>query len=298
MYKDQPTSDIALPLVSVIFRTMNSERFIEEALLSITNQTYRNIEIIVVDNFSMDRTQEKARSSGARVFSKGPERCAQSNFGVEEARGEFVMISDDDMVTDLDYVEKAVKACQENGYDAIYRSVVTRSDTYWGQVRGLERQTYIGDNLIEAAQFFRRAVFLAVGGYDTTVGIVFSDDYDIQAKLDEAGYRTGRIDAVVVHTNEWNSLLDVAKRSFYYGQSALNYLKRQPTRGARQLFPLRAAYIRNWRILVADQVHFLGLIVFKIVQYTSGGLGLLISWMRDGRQNASQAHKSIYGTRK
>ena len=88
----------------------------------------------------------------------------------------------------------------------------------------------------------------------------------MQAKLNDAVYQTGRIDAVITHTNEGNSIVEAAKRSFYFGQSAMRYLRPQPVREAKQLFPIRVAYIRNWRILAADPVHFVGLVVFKIVR--------------------------------
>jgi len=269
-----------LPLVSVVFRTKNSADVIAESLAAIRSQTYPNIEVIVVDNYSTDETRTIAESFGATVFLKAGERSVQANYGVEQASGEFVFISDDDMIADPDYIEKAVAKCEDEGYDAIYRSVVTRADSYWGRVRALERQTYIGDDLIEAAQFFRRQVFLDLGGYDVSIGPVFADDYDMQARLDAAGYRTGRIDAVVTHTKEWQSLVEVARRSFYYGQFAWSYLRKHPQRGATQLFPIRKAFLRNWRLLLADPLHLAGLFVFKIVQYTFGLCGLLASQIR------------------
>jgi len=48
------------PLVSVIITTRNSERTIDKCLSSIKQQTYKNIEIIVVDNNSADKTKEIA----------------------------------------------------------------------------------------------------------------------------------------------------------------------------------------------------------------------------------------------
>ena len=49
------------PLVSVIIPTYNSSRTLEKCLESIKNQTYKNIEIIVVDNNSTDNTKEIAK---------------------------------------------------------------------------------------------------------------------------------------------------------------------------------------------------------------------------------------------
>ena len=48
------------PLVSVVVPTFNSERFLEECLRSIREQTYSNVEVIAVDNYSTDKTREIA----------------------------------------------------------------------------------------------------------------------------------------------------------------------------------------------------------------------------------------------
>ena len=56
------------PLVSVIIPTKNSARTIEACLRSVKYQDYKNIEIIVVDNFSTDGTQEIAKKYTEKVY--------------------------------------------------------------------------------------------------------------------------------------------------------------------------------------------------------------------------------------
>ena len=48
---------VTLPLVSVVIPTFNKGQFIEKTLKSVVNQTYRNIEVILVDNGSSDDTR-------------------------------------------------------------------------------------------------------------------------------------------------------------------------------------------------------------------------------------------------
>ena len=74
-------------LVSVIVPTKNSEQFLEKCLDSIKKQTYKRVEIIVVDNNSTDNTKKIARKFTNKVFNKGPERSAQMNFGAKKAKG-------------------------------------------------------------------------------------------------------------------------------------------------------------------------------------------------------------------
>jgi len=101
-----------MPIVSVIITTRNEEKNIENCLKSIKEQTYpqEEIEIIVVDNNSTDRTKEiVARYTenpsgngfafhGVKVYNFGPERSAQRNFGVQEAEGKYILYLDTDMI--------------------------------------------------------------------------------------------------------------------------------------------------------------------------------------------------------
>jgi glycosyltransferase involved in cell wall biosynthesis len=58
------------PLVSIVIPTKNSARTLEKCLVSIKNQAYENIEIIVVDNYSTDGTYEIAGKYTTKVFQK------------------------------------------------------------------------------------------------------------------------------------------------------------------------------------------------------------------------------------
>ncbi len=97
------------PLVSVIVPTYNSARLLETCLTSIKNQSYRNIELIVVDNDSTDTTKHIAQTFTNKVYNKGPERSAQRNFGVKESTGQYVMIVDSDMELSKDVIASCVK---------------------------------------------------------------------------------------------------------------------------------------------------------------------------------------------
>lgn len=82
--------------VSVIITTKNEEKNIASCLESIKNQTYpqEKIEIIVVDNDSIDKTKEIALKYTDKVYNFGPERSAQRNFGVRQAKGKYILYLD------------------------------------------------------------------------------------------------------------------------------------------------------------------------------------------------------------
>lgn len=284
----------AKPLVSIIIPTLNSAKYLKKTLESIRNQTYSNVEILVVDNYSTDNTRKIAKEFGAIVYLKGPERAAQINYGIQRAKGEFVFETGSDMMSDREYIEQALDKCLNEGYDAIYSSVLSKEGGgFWERVKALERLTYIGSNLIEAAHFFKKNVFLELGGFDERlVGV----EEDFQHRLDRLGYKTGRIKSREVHLHEATTLSEVFKKSYYYGRFMPDYLKKHPVRGARQLFPIRPSFICNIKIFVKNPVHSIGFVIYKVVQYFAGTLGLIAGFMKKDKKSDS-THKSLYGER-
>src|SRR3989338_3629701 len=96
------------PSVSIILTTKNSEKYIRDCLQSIKDQTYKNIEIIVVDNNSSDNTKQIASELAAKVYNHGPERSAQRNFGVKKAKGEYILYLDSDIILSKNVVKDCV----------------------------------------------------------------------------------------------------------------------------------------------------------------------------------------------
>ena len=280
------------PLVSTITAVLNGEQYIRENLNSIKKQTYPNIEIIVVDNFSTDSTVAIAKEMGATVYKKGPERTAQDNYGVKKAKGDYIFITGCDMVLDKDYISQCVQTCEAEGFDAIYASVKSKTTNFWSKVKWLERECYIGDDFIESARFFKKDVFLKLGMYDSSLSI-HSDDYDMQKRLNTAGYRTGRISSRETHIDEIDSLKEVFLKSFYYGLNSVDYLKKYPAYATKQLMPIRSSYFRNYKLFLKYPILTIGFIFFKIVQYSSASVGLLFGLMRSSKVSEN-FHKQIY----
>lgn len=91
---------MAEPLVSVVIPTRDRVALLREAVASVQAQTYRSIELVVVDDQSSDETAAWLAAKGDRIRSIRPEthreRCYARNLGLEAARGEFVLFLDDD----------------------------------------------------------------------------------------------------------------------------------------------------------------------------------------------------------
>jgi len=79
-------------MVSIIIRTKNEERWITEVLKSVFRQDHRDIEVIIVDNSSTDKTVEKARKFKVKVLSIGEYLPGKAlNFGIRASRGEYIV---------------------------------------------------------------------------------------------------------------------------------------------------------------------------------------------------------------
>jgi glycosyltransferase involved in cell wall biosynthesis len=87
-------------MISVVIPTYNASRFIESAIQSVLNQTYRNFEVIIVDDCSSDDTAEKLLKYRDRIqylrHEKNQGAAVARNTGVEKCRGEMVAFLDGD----------------------------------------------------------------------------------------------------------------------------------------------------------------------------------------------------------
>jgi glycosyltransferase involved in cell wall biosynthesis len=175
------------PLVSVIITTKNEAANLPLCLQSITEQTYRHLEIIVIDNHSTDDTKKIARRFTSKVFNKGPERSAQRNYGIiQKSHGTYVMFIDADMILAPHLIANCLRAMQNTHVDALWIKEVVLGKSFFARARRFERSFYDG-TCIDGARFFNKAVFKAVNGFDLTLS--GPEDWDLDKKLKASGYK-------------------------------------------------------------------------------------------------------------
>lgn len=266
-----------LPLVSVIVPTRNSARTLWRTLDSLEGQTYPNIEIIVVDNFSKDATISAAEAyPRVRVYRAGPERSAQVNYGVKMAHGKYIYRVDSDFVVGRKVIEEAVAACETRGYKVVaVHNTSDASISFWSAVRKLERDCYRDDTWNIAARFFDADVFRTAGGFDET--LIASEDYDLHNRLVESGYGIGRIQSEEVHIGEPKSLKAVVATHVFYGRVIRDFMRLHPGYSAKQLSPVRLSYVRHWRDFLKNPKRTAGFFVYQYVRYSAALAGYLSS---------------------
>lgn len=113
------------PLVSVIIPCYNNEAFLGESIASVLNQTYSNVEVIVIDDGSTDFSQKILRAFGCKVrWETQPNQGAPTarNRGLEIAKGDYVKFLDADDVLLPTCLEKQIK--QSESIPKNYKAIV------------------------------------------------------------------------------------------------------------------------------------------------------------------------------
>lgn len=118
------------PLVSVVMPVYNAERFLRQAIDSVLNQTYRNIELILVDDYSGDGSVQIMKEYAGRdnrvclIFNDRNRGVAQTrNNGIQAAAGEYIALLDSDDVWELTKLDRQLKLLLEENADITYCSL-------------------------------------------------------------------------------------------------------------------------------------------------------------------------------
>ncbi|OGE34556.1 hypothetical protein A3C32_04400 [Candidatus Daviesbacteria bacterium RIFCSPHIGHO2_02_FULL_41_14] len=274
-------------LVSVIVTTRNEELVIERLLKSIKHQTYKKIEVILVDNKSTDKTKQIARKYTTHIYDYGPERSAQRNLGLKKANGEMILFLDADMELKVDLIEKSVKLFKTKQIDAIVIPEQSVASNIWEQIKAYERFFYNrkGDPITDAARFFKKKVLDKIGGYDTS--ITGPEDWDLPERVKKSGYQIGRVRSLIYHYERIPSLVSLLRKKYYYGLGTHSYLKKNSISlvGAKTVYFLRPVFYKQWKILISNPKLTILLIYVLGMETLCGGFGYLIGRIKYSKNN-------------
>lgn len=256
------------PLVSVVLTTKNEEKHIEKCLLSIKCQSWENIEIILVDNYSNDRTIELAAQYTTQIYLKGPERSAQRNFGlIEKSRGTYGIYVDADMTLSPDLIRACVhKIRSHDDVVALHLEEKIYGERIFCKMRNFERDFYTGTS-IDGVRFFDINIFKKIGGFDE--GLFFAgsgEDWDLDKKFKRQGrlevlrspYAIDNgnesnvrnlVDAYIIHDESTIGLLQHYKKKLYYTKGFDGYITKwgRSDPDIQRQFGL---YYRYWGVFV------------------------------------------------
>lgn len=260
--------------VAVVVPTKDSAATLGDCLRSIRAQTHAVDELVVVDNFSSDATQEHASSLADTLLVAGPERGTQRNLGWKSTTSDVVLFIDSDMWLDPGVVEGCLSVlAADPSIGCVVIPELARGEGLLGQARALEKRLYLGDPKVEGARAFRRTCLEQTGGYDER--FVGGEDWDLPDRVRAAGWGVGRCAAEIWHEEGKISLRAQWRKKRYYGRGVASYRATSPV--ATQRSGARASLISG-RALLTEPLAYLALVVLKVVEVTATFIG-----MREGR---------------
>lgn len=191
------------PKVSVLIPAFNVEKWVEESLLSIVNQSYKNIEIIVIDDCSTDKTYELIENIAAidsRVVLLRNEENLKIvktlNYGLEYCTGDFVLRHDADDVSEPDRIIKQLTYLLQNELDVVGTQMLP-IDNFGNIIGAVSRQPLSHEMVLKVARLSsplahvwlcKRYVYDKLKGYRN---VPYAEDFDFILRSIDAGFKCG-----------------------------------------------------------------------------------------------------------
>lgn len=183
------------PSISVIMAVHNGETYIRAAVQSVLKQTFKDFELIVVDDGSTDQTAKMVSEFDDKRIKLiknqvNMERSYSRNLAVKMSSGEYLAILDADDICLEERFEKQLQFMRSNedvgllGSDAY---ILDQNDKIIGYISPPKGSQYIDwllnfdSVLVHSSAFIRREVFTKAGGY--TIGLEPSEDYDLWCRV-------------------------------------------------------------------------------------------------------------------
>jgi glycosyltransferase involved in cell wall biosynthesis len=257
-------------LVSVIVPARNSAKTMARCLMSVKEQTHKNIEILVIDAFSDDDTYKIASGLGAKVYLLEGERTKAKNFAILKSAGDFLLFIDSDMILEPHVIEGCVRLSlidrKIGGIIIPERSI---GPGFWVRVRDFERSLYAGSK-IESARFFVKKYVELAGGFDE--GVIAYEESTLPQRIENIGMIVGaRISSFILHIEEGFMLRKWLRKKRYYSMSSKLYSMKYEYYAKSQLSVFNRFHIflgeKKWKTLLRHPVLSSGMFILKTLEF-------------------------------
>ncbi len=254
--------------LSVVVTTRNEAENIASCIRAFDSVVAQGLaEVIVVDNASTDDTKQIAKSLNAKVFDKGPERCAQRNYGWRQAAGDWVLVLDADMILPPETINEILSV--EDG-DAFWIPEVRSGSGFRTKVRNFERSFYDG-TCIDALRLFRKDILNKTGGYDESL-LAGGEDWELDIRILEQGAKCALLKNHLIHNEQQLSLSRLMAKKAYYAKGFARYKEKWPNHRAVKMqfspvYRFIGVFTENgkWRKVLRHPILFLGVVFERIL---------------------------------
>ncbi len=217
-------------LVSVTIPTYNSEKTLGQTLESVKNQTYKKIEIIIIDSYSKDKTLEIAKKYNARIVMCKGKLLEARIAGTKASRGKYVLLLDSDQILEKTVIERSVNKMKE--YDSLWFWERAHNRKKWlPSLYDADRQlvqTYWNPNAdIVLPRFFKKNLLLKAYSKipEKYIDVCAAQDHIVLwYEFKQLSKKNGKIENAVEHM-EPDTLKVLFKKQLRWGKTTRDFYK-------------------------------------------------------------------------
>ena len=179
-------------MISIIIPTKNEEKYLPKLLESIKLQNYKDLEIIIADAGSTDKTKEIAKSYGCKIVGGGTPAKGR-NQGAKKSKGHILVFIDADLILPQNFLENAIKEFNKKNLDVAgtLQTPISLSKKfkdfgynflYEFANKWIRFMQYTTKPCMQICMFVKKEIHNKLNGFDDT--IIFGEDseYAIRAK--------------------------------------------------------------------------------------------------------------------
>jgi len=217
-------------LVSVTMPTFNSEKTLGRALENVKNQTYENIEIIIVDSYSEDKTLEIAKKFNVKIVMCKGKLLEARIVGAKKSRGEYVLFLDSDQILEKTAIERAVKKMEDYDYLWFYERSYNK-EKFLPSLYDADRvlvQKYLEEGVV-LPRFFKRSLLLKAFKNipKEHIRICGAQDHIVTSyEVEKISKKIGKVENAVWHI-EPDNLIKLFKKQYRWGRTTRDFYERK-----------------------------------------------------------------------
>lgn len=172
--------------ISIIVPVYNVEKYLEKCLISLVNQTLKDIEIIIINDGSTDNSQKiidkfkKEHTNIKSIEQKNQGQAVARNVGLEYCTAEYVTYVDSDDYVELDMMKKLYKNVEKNKYDIVISNIIKEEGNkkyifknFW-QVSKDANKNFMTSHMGPVARLYKRE-FLINNNFKFLEGVIYED---------------------------------------------------------------------------------------------------------------------------
>jgi glycosyltransferase involved in cell wall biosynthesis len=189
---------MAKPFFSIIIPTLNEAKYLPKLLTDLSEQTFKDFEVVIVDGSSTDKTVELATTFKSKMklsilASTKRHVCTQRNLGANSAKAEILIFSDADNRLPPYFLQGLKYRCESEGLDIISPLICATASTPQNNTIAAALNVFLEldmsikpRHLLESCFLINKECFLAIGGFDETID--YAEGNALLARAMHLGY--------------------------------------------------------------------------------------------------------------